>query len=231
MKILLTGGTGRLGRELQQLRSYAYAPTHEEMDLGRFSSAVDYMGKVDADLIVHAAAYTRVEKAEHEAYKCWSANVEGTKDLTLWGIPILYISTEYVFDGEKGLYTEADEPNPINFYAVTKYNGEKQLSGKDKILRMIFKPRPFPYDKAFCDQWTSGDYVDVMAKEVDKAITLFEHLPHVVHLGTGRKTVLELAARTRNIGFCSRDTATCRLPRDCSLDTSLWTRIKQEHKL
>lgn len=238
MKILLTGGTGRLGTELRKLRLYDYIPTRHEMDVTSPDSVVSYLDSVDdkdnlegPDLIVHCAAYTKVEGAEQFQDHCWSINVEGTENMSATGIPVLYISTEYVFPGDKGLYTEQDYPMPVNFYAMTKLAGEWRLRPKDKILRLIFKPRPWPFPAAFCDQWTSGDYTDVIAKEVDKAISLFEKLPRVTHIGTGRKTMYDLAIQTRQIAPNSRADVNVRLPRDCSLDCSVWNRLKLENKL
>lgn len=238
-KILLTGGSGRLGMELRKLRVYDYVPTHTDMDITDLESVQSYLGGTfgkdaygpDVDLIVHCAAFTQVEAAERHQAACWDVNVEGTENLAKQGIPVLYVSTEYVFPGDKGLYTEEDFPLPLNFYAMTKLAGEWRLTPHDKILRLIFKPRPWPFPVAFCDQYTSGDYTDVIAQEVDKAITLFDKLPRITNIGTGRKTMYELAIQTRPVTPNSRLDVNVRIPRDCSLDTSLWTRLKMENDL
>lgn len=238
MNILLTGGSGRLGTELRKLRIYDHIPTHQDMDITDPNSVDVYMDSIDddfrgerLDLIVHCAAFTRVEAAEHNESMCWNTNVDGTENLSKTGVPLLYISTEYVFQGDKGLYTEQDFVLPLNFYAMTKLAGEWRLKPQDKILRLIFKPRPWPFPVAFCDQWTSGDYTDVIAKEVDKAITLFDKLPRITHIGTGRKSMYELAMQTRPVTPNSRTDVGVKLPRDCSLDISLWTRLKLENNL
>ncbi len=230
MKILLTGGSGRLGTELRKLRAFEYAPTHTEMDIADFLSVVRYLKGKEVDLIVNAAAYTNTAKADIDREACWRTNVDGPKNLALQRLPVLHISTEYVFDGQQGMYTEKDFPNPINYYAMTKLIGEQQARAWAKIVRLIFKPRPWPFSVAYDDQWTSGDYVDVMAKEVDKAITLFDKLPWIVHLGTGRKTMYDLAKVTRqDVTPNSILAAAIPLPRDCSLDISLWTQLKKEN--
>ncbi len=230
MRILLTGGGGRLGTELQKLRKYEWAPPSKRFNLMYQDQMEDYCPR--ADLIVHCAAYTNVAKAEVERFKCWETNVSGTRYLAALGIPILYISTEYVFDGEKGFYSEDSPANPTTFYGITKFVGESLIGDKGKILRLIFKPRPWPFNFAFTDQFTSGDYVDVMAKEVDKAITLFDKLPRITHLGTGRKSMYDLAIQSTNaVGNLRRDMDPVKLPADCSLDTSVWTRLKLENNL
>lgn len=224
--ILLTGGTGRLGTELQKLRTF-YAPSSLELDITDISSIKKLKKKDQIKLIVHCAAYTDVEGAQIDRENCYKTNVIGTKNLTILNKPILYISTEYVFDGEKGNYTENDFPNPQNYYALTKYLGELSVEN-GKIVRLLFKPRPFPYPKAFTDQWTSGDYVDIIAKEVDKAIRLFDVLPKIIHIGTGRKSIYQLAKQSRDVGKTSINTIKTKLPKDTSLDTQLWEEIKHD---
>lgn len=200
-------------------------PSHSEMDITNPQQVEVYLSCKKFDLIVLAAAYTNVEGAEDNKEDCWKVNVEGTRNIASFGIPVLYISTEYVFDGEKGNYTEEDEPNPINFYSYTKYQGELELPDNCKIIRTLFKPRPFEYAKAFIDQWTSGDYVDVIAKEISKAITLFDKLPRIIHIGTGRKSIFDLAMQTRNVEPIKRASVNTPLPKDCSLDCSVWKEL------
>lgn len=234
MNICLTGGSGRLGTELQGLRRYTYAPTSREMEVSDYDSVMEYLAPRGIDLIVHAAAYTAVEKAEIEKERCYAVNVTGTKNIAEAGIPVLYISTEYVFDGEHGGYKEDDVPNPKNYYALTKVLGEHVLNPWSKTIRLVFKPRPWPFEGAFDDQFTGGDYVDLMAKEVDKVITAYERvtkLPRILHLGTGRKSVYDLAKQTRDVKAISRFGVSAKLPRDTSLDTSLWEKIKKENGL
>lgn len=239
MKVLLTGGSGKLGTELRKLREYEHVPAHTELDITDPKSVEDYFDFLDnstgsrqsPDLIVHCAAFTNVAAAEKFQNPCWDVNVDGTENLSKTGIPLLYISTEYVFPGDKGLYTEDDYPLPLNFYAMSKLAGEWRLKQADKILRLIFKPNPWPFPMAFCDQWTSGDYTDVMAKEVDKAIGIFDKLPRITNIGTGRKTMYELAIQTRQVMPNSRADVGVRLPKDCSLDITLWNRLKLENSL
>jgi dTDP-4-dehydrorhamnose reductase len=230
----LTGASGRLGTELRKLRSFAYTPTHKEMDVANFGSVLRYTDtrKGDIDLIVHCAAYTDTAKAEIFMDEAYAVNVYGPKYLGSLRIPMLYISTEYVFDGEKGMYAEEDFPNPKNHYALTKLIGEQQSGPFTKILRCIFKPNPWPFAKAYDDQWTSGDYVDIMAAEVNKAITLFDQLPRIIHVGTFRKTMMELARQTRpDVEPNSIHSAPIPIPCDCSLDLTRWNDLKKENKL
>lgn len=212
--LLLTGGSGLLGSQLKRLLGCAAPPRKdfdilEPKDLGQ-------------DLIVHCAAYTDVLKAESEPRNCFDINVIGTKNMSRW--PLVYVSTEYVFDGRRGDYREEDSPSPLNNYAYTKYLGELEArkSPRFLIVRTLFKPRPFEHEKACIDQWTSGDYVDEIAPLVSQAVKLFQEkkLEGVIHLGTGRKTTYDLAKRTRNVRPVLRAAIPVKLPRDTSLNLS-----------
>lgn len=180
-------------------------------------------------LIVHCAAYTDVVGAETEKDLCYRTNVIGTRNLASLGIPMLYISTEYVFDGEKGNYAETDYPNPQNFYALTKLLGEyESRRTKSSVIRCLFKPRPFKHAQACGDQFTSGDYVDRIAKEIAQAIKIFDKLPATVHIGTGRKSTYDLAKETREVEEIKvEDVKTVKLPRDTSLCCYKWNKLKE----
>lgn len=229
MIILLTGGSGLLGQELQKLNDYC-APTSQQLDLSSQYSINAYFRRYKVDKIVHCAAYTKVEQAEINRSEVYNLNVTATQRLARYA-PLLYISTEYVFPGKTGGYKEQDIPEPLNFYAKTKLWGEMVLDpAKDKIIRTLFKPRPWRYEKAYKDCFTSGDYVDIIAKEIDKAIGLFKYLPPIIHIGTGRKRILDLAKQTRaDVGEMSRLDVKASIPFDSSLNTSWWEQIQELH--
>ncbi|MDE0157254.1 MAG: dTDP-4-dehydrorhamnose reductase [Gammaproteobacteria bacterium] len=135
MKILLFGANGQVGWELQ--RSLAYLGSVQACD--RHSADLEQPRAVRAairdgrpDVIVNAAAYTAVDKAESEPDKAERVNAKAVellaneaRRLDTW---LLHYSTDYVFDGEKpGLYSETDQPNPLNTYGRTKLQGEEAL--------------------------------------------------------------------------------------------------------
>ncbi|OGI76071.1 hypothetical protein A3D36_02555 [Candidatus Nomurabacteria bacterium RIFCSPHIGHO2_02_FULL_36_29] len=187
-RILLTGGSGILGTELQKHRKYI-VPSHNEMDITDFNFVKLFFNKHKPPLIIHAAAYTDVSKPDkepEEMAKCYLANVIGTRNIVnaAGSIPIIYISTEYVLE-------------PVNFYALTKLQGEKEVERAKNyyIIRTTFKPRPFEHPRACTDVWTIGDYVDVIASLIDKFIE--NPKGKIVYIGTGKKTVYELAKKTR----------------------------------
>jgi dTDP-4-dehydrorhamnose reductase len=220
--ILLTGGSGLLGRHLAPLLD-CISPSHTDFDI--LSPVIP----PDVHLIVHAAAYTDVEGAQTNAGVCTDINVNGTKNLVALGLPLVYISTEYVFDGGRGNYAEDDVPNPLNVYAATKFLGEMAVRRMERslVIRTLFKPRPFEHERAVTDQWTSGDYVDVIAPLIAKAVGLFESgkLSGVIHIGTGKKSTFDLAKQTKDVQPIERKDLCVRLPRDTSLSLAKWAAL------
>lgn len=186
-KILITGGTGRLAAELKKHLLGAYVGI-EHFDF----TYVDEIPDENYDLVLHMGAYTNVKKAEEEKIKCFNTNVLGTFNLVqkYKNTPFIYISTEYA-------------NNPLGVYALTKKLGEEIVATHPNhvILRTSFKPTPFPFPYAYEDQYTQGDYVDVIAKllaDYVSGLDLSVSLPcKINYLGTGRKTLFELAKKTR----------------------------------
>lgn len=143
MKIFITGGTGQLGYDLieeAKKRGYKYlAPSSKELDIRDKDNLYRIINKYKPDVVFHCAAYTAVDKAEEEKELCYSINVTGTQNIVdvakEMGIKVVYISTDYVFDGMKeGYYNENDIPNPINHYGYTKLEGEKLVSSLNDYL-------------------------------------------------------------------------------------------------
>jgi dTDP-4-dehydrorhamnose reductase len=80
------------------------------------------------DLVLHAGAWTNVDQAEEDREEAFAVNEEGTRNVVSLGAPVVYFSTDYVFDGRKGApYVESDEPRPLSVYAESKLAGERQV--------------------------------------------------------------------------------------------------------
>jgi len=183
-KILITGGNGKLATELKKHFKGDYL-SKKDFD---FTKPINKKQKYN--LILHIGAYTNVRKAEFEGQKkCFMANVYGTFNLVQHykDTPLIFVSTEYA-------------RNPIGVYALTKKLGEEIVKTHPNhlIIRTLFKPNPFPFPKAYKDQYTQGDYVDVIAKLLAERIKNWnKKTSKLEYLGTGRKTMFELAKRTR----------------------------------
>ncbi len=142
LKLLITGASGLYGSKLAKLAIQknieVYSCDVQELNVcGNFvkfdvsnKELVDEaFKKVKPDVVVHAATLTDVDKCELNKELAWKVNVEGTKNIVEAaknsGSFVIYISTDYVFNGEKGNYTESDEPAPINYYGLTKLKAEE----------------------------------------------------------------------------------------------------------
>lgn len=188
MKVLLIGGSGLLG---QHLKIEADRPSHANLDITR-EIGVGSLGSWSIgnkyDLIIHSAAYTNVQEANANKKECFDVNVNGTLNLLLSYpvTPFVFISSEYAH-------------NPVNFYSLTKSLAEQLVTTHPHylIIRTLFKPTPWKYNYAFEDQWTQGDYVDVIAPLIEKEIKEWDRKSKLIYVGTGRKTMFDLAQRTK----------------------------------
>lgn len=134
-KLLVTGANGQVASEYQMsppLKGWDYFfLTREELDITSIRKVQKVFRDIVPDAVLNLAAHTNVERAEKEEIsKAFDVNAIGPKNLAICckklGIPLVHISTDYVFDGEKpGPYTEEDLENPLNQYGRTKFLGEK----------------------------------------------------------------------------------------------------------
>lgn len=147
MKVLVTGANGQLGYDvIKQLNSVGidYLGTdRESLDITNKEQVTRVISDYNPDAVIHCAAYTAVDKAEDEKDLCYSVNVLGTKYVAEAckeiDAKMVYISTDYVFDGEGDEpFGVTDKPNPINYYGQTKYEGEVEVQ---KILDKCFVVR------------------------------------------------------------------------------------------
>lgn len=149
MKIFVTGSTGLLGHLVvrlalnsghEVLSSYiGQSPTNGKpvkLDLLNLQSIQPTIAKLKPDAIIHTAAYTDVDACETNRDTARKLNTEATKQIAFAASEIdahlTYISTDYIFDGEKGRYKEDDEPRPISYYGHTKLEGERHVQASSK---------------------------------------------------------------------------------------------------
>lgn len=148
-KILVTGAKGQLGHKISQLLTANYElilTDSEEMDITNKEKVSDVLRAENPDYIIHGAAYTKVDAAEENEGLCRKINTEGTNNIAETakelGIVVIYISTDYVFDGKKNSpYSELDTPYPLSVYGQTKLEGEniiKEICDKYYILRVAW---------------------------------------------------------------------------------------------
>jgi len=234
-RIIFTGSSGLLGSEFRKIRPDIDYPSSKEFNVTNYEQMKKYMESHGCDLIIHAAAFTSPPLIEKDPLKALEVNVAGTANVVKlcmeFGIRLIYISTDYVFNGDKGNYKETDPVYPVNKYAWSKLGGECAVRMYDKslIIRTTFGPNVFPYPKAFVDQWTSRESVSVIAKKIAKLLD--KDITGVIHVGGKRKTVYEYAKSldtAKSIGELSIDNVNFAVPRDTSLNCEKYNEIIQE---
>ena len=255
MLVLITGGGGRLGRELLPRLPGASAPTRAELDVtdpAQVDTAVAALtararAQWEQAVVVHAAAYTDVRRAEHERDACWRVNVLGTRHVaeacTRHDALLVHVSTDYVFAGDadparaaRGGYREGDPTGPTrNHYAFTKLLAETEARAAPRhlVLRTSFRPREWPYPTGFTDVRTSQTYVDEIAPELAAAVRLAPRIVargvHTLHVAGEPTSVYELARRRKpDVRPASKAEAGVDLPDDVVLSTALWRTLRTE---
>src|SRR3954451_77182 len=130
-RILITGAGGQLGRALQEVFPDATALTRQDWDVSLAPPLVEA-----PQIVLHAAAWTDVDGAEADPQGAAAVNVGGTANVAALGAPLVYYSSDYVFDGRKREpYVESDAPNPQSAYGRTKLHGEAAAGENSWIVR------------------------------------------------------------------------------------------------
>jgi len=203
-KILATGLTGLVGSRFTELLDEVYEFEHISLSNGTDildkEAVFNKISNSEAYVVIHMAAKTNVdgceadkerdkqllefkksqeaEEAWREEKTAWAVNVYGTQNVVeacqKANKKIIYISTDFVFDGTKHSYSEEDKPNPINWYAKTKYEGEKlvQNSGLEYIIARI----AYPYRALF----ERNDFVRALIEKLGKSEKLNMVWDHIM---------------------------------------------------
>lgn len=145
MKIFVTGAGGQLGHELVRVAEEGghsvTASTRDDLDITKPADIRDAFAATRPDVVIHAAAWTAVDACERDADRAFAVNGTATGFVAHAaqnvGARVVYISTDYVFDGHKPTaYVESDEPNPQSVYGASKLAGERVMSDRDAIIRI-----------------------------------------------------------------------------------------------
>ncbi len=184
--ILLTGASGCLGRLLADLLEGVWAPSRQEMDMTRPDEICKAICRKRPRAIVHAGAWTDVDGCEADPDRAFAINWLATKAVASAAIKceaiLIYISTDYVFDGAKPIYSEHDEPNPLNVYGKTKLWGEKEVlrvpTGYVVRTSWVFGPGGKSFLSRFLDIAAAGKPLTAIADQVSRPT----YAPHLASL-------------------------------------------------
>jgi dTDP-4-dehydrorhamnose reductase len=198
-RILITGAGGQLGRALADVFA-----GEDVIAIGRDAWDVRDpapAGLVRPDLVLHAAAWTRVDDAERDPQGAAAVNVDGTRHVAALGAPLVYYSTDYVFDGEKRTpYVESDAPEPRSVYGRTKLRGE-EAAGDAWIVRSswLFGPTGHNFLRTMLRLGRERDEVPVVADQVGSPT-------YVGHLAVATRRIVGLSRGVWHVaaeGECS----------------------------
>lgn len=209
MKILVTGAAGQLGSELRNILEKRmpgitlYTDIHE-LDLTNEEAVKRFIIDNEISHLVNCAAYTSVEKAEQEQALCTKINTDTVKNIAAtasdYGIKVIHISTDYVFDGTAHTpYKESEKVNPISTYGTTKRKGEMVLLSMcpDAIIirtSWLYSPYGNNFVKTMmrlgkernelsvvCDQIGTPTYALDLAKAIYAILTARQWIPGIFH--------------------------------------------------
>ena len=267
MKLFITGGSGLFGSKLAQKaiakgmevysvenRSQCFYGNPVKLDITDREAVSRVIGIIKPDAIVHAASLTDVDKCELNKDLAWKINVDGTKNI-LQSIDernpfLVYISTDYVFSGEKGCYVESDAADPVNYYGLTKLIAEELVQTRDEFLIarpsviygssaatgkinfalfVLEKLRKGEKVKAVSDQWNTPtlntNFADMTIEAIERRLTGVYHL-----CGATRISRFDFARKIAETFYldetliekaCSEQFCwPAKRPQDSSLDTS-----------
>ena len=189
-KIAVTGPNGRIGREL--VKRGCIPITANITDYHALQREISYL---NPDVVIHCAAYTDVDGCENAPKKAAEVNTYGTYTLRqAYSGKIVYISTDYIFDGLNGPYKEDDKPNPTNIYGWSKLGGELVLSEDDLIIRttVLFDEQDGNFVTQVIKQFLLGNVVKV-PNDLYGSPTYVPHLAEGILAAIALKGVLNIA--------------------------------------
>lgn len=214
MKVLVTGVKGQLGfdvvHELKKNNIEAVGVDIEEMDITDKEAVDKVITSADVDAVIHCAAYTAVDAAEDNMEICRKVNADGTRNIAevckKLGIKMMYISTDYVFEGEgERPWEPDDERQPLNAYGISKYEGEVAVQEnleKYFIVRIawVFGVNGKNFIKTMLNLGKTHDTLTVVSDQIGSPTYTYDLAVLLVQMIQSDKYGIYHAT---NEGFCS----------------------------
>lgn len=245
-RILIIGSNGMLGQRLAEFFS-TYSDVelmcsssedasiipglqYSKVDITQKSSVKELILEFVPDFIINTAAYTNVDKSETEKELAWKVNVVGVDNIALyaWTIDahLIHISTDYIFDGKSGPYSENDKPNPVGYYGRTKLASENSIRSSGvrfTILRTNVLYGPAKHSRPDFVKWVITSLKD--KKEIRIVTDQINNPTYIDDLVSGIKNICETRKEgIYNLGgkdLLSRYNFTLRIAKFFNLDTQL----------
>lgn len=230
MRILVTGARGMVGTDLCEVLAEGHEVTGvdiEEFDVVNGPATAEAIAGLAPDVVVHLAGYTRVEDAEDDKDTAFNCNAVGTMNVAKAsreaGARLIYLSTDYVFDGSKDEpYLETDPTGPVNFYGLTKLFGERytsSLNPKHLIVRAswVYGPNGRNFVDTIVEKARAGNALQVVDDQrgiptytyhLAQALraTVEREIEGVIHMtGSGETTWYEFARAALDLAGVEAD--------------------------
>ena len=203
-KIVFTGGTGRFAKIFKKIKhNYKIKyPSKKELNIESLNSVTKYLSKNKPNYLIHCAGLSRpMEIHEKKISKSISINIIGTSNIvracSKKNIKLIYFSTNYVYPGIKGNYSESDPVLPINNYAISKLGGEcaVQMYKNSLIVRACMTEKPFIHRYAYKNVYTNfiyhEEFVKLFLKIIDKK--------GVFNLGGNKNSIYNFAKKENKL--------------------------------
>lgn len=236
MRVLITGASGMLGHRLMieaiEKKFEVFGTFHNRslkikasptlpLEITSINQVKAILEEIKPQVVIHTAALTNVDYCEENPDEAFKVNAEGTKKICQVcqekRIKVVYISTDFIFDGEEGLYSEEDHPNPLSIYAKSKLEGEKavgklsdflifrctiygwhldnQKSIPEWVIANLSENKPI---KAFVDRIITPTYTGFLSSIIIKCLE--QKLSGVFHIGSRQPlTIFEFATKTAEV--------------------------------
>jgi len=221
-KIVVTGGTGRFATVLKryETKHEMFYPTKKELDILDYKKIISYLKKFRPKILIHLAGLSRPMNI-HQANinKSIDLNIIGTSNITKacsdLKIKLIYFSTNYVYPGLKGNYTEVDPVKPFNNYAWSKLGGEAavHLYKNSLILRVSMTEEPFIHKKAFKNVISNFLY----HSEVVKILFKLLRKKGIINVGGKKRSIYDFA-KEQNIRVKKINMKKNTLPKNSSMN-------------
>lgn len=245
-KILLTGSTGRLGKKILGLKSNLpfLAPAKNILDITKPETIKFFFEKNNIDAVIHCAALARMKDCNENPAKAIETNTVGTANLVIEtinkekttgkNVRFIHISTDGVYNGTKGNYSENDSTMPYNLYGWTKLGAEcsvKSLKNHCIIRTSFFDPKNIKFNESATDSYTSKVTVDYLANAIIKMLN--SNFIGTINIGSERKSDYDNYKKYKPALKPCRfkdvlKTATFPIAKDASMNVSLWKKLKNQ---
>jgi dTDP-4-dehydrorhamnose reductase len=243
-KILLTGASGNLGQTIVNSGKFpnVLTPEIDELDIRYEELVRAYLKKHDIDTIIHCAAIARMKECEDNPEEAEKTNVSGTSNLVRAviekekssgeNIRFLHISTDGVYNGTKGEYSEEDKTVPYNTYGKTKLKAENLVKGLSNfciIRTSFFDPENIRFEESASDAFSSKIPINELVEAI--AFLVENEFIGIINVGSKRKSDYERYSEFKNdLKECSfediQKNVDFKMAKDASMNCEKWEKLR-----